>query len=351
MKHRKIDVDNNKFIKIYDEAFSYSQMSQMFDAAKKSKFTLDRTASTSVPTTQQFKTLKSEYSIYDLIWLGFFSGDDIEFLRKEIKDNDYRLHRVYVNLSTSQDVYHYHVDSGIDQDVTLIYYFNCAWEPHWEGETHFSDPQAQDIIYSSSFIPGRIVLFSATIPHKSSQPSFFAPEFRYVLTMKFSSKKHSDYKNDFPIADMFIHDNIEISDFEKEAINFLHVNSQGIKHSGTTFFLHCFNTYKILKNQGKPLYICLAGLFHSAYGTEFRSGISIDNREILQNLIGETAEQLVYRFCNLNDRDRQLLDPACTDIELITSAYANLLEEKFRDQSDDKEIIAYKNKLEEIKGQ
>jgi len=35
--------------------------------------------------------------------------------------------------------------------------------------------------------------------------------------------------------------------------------------------------------------------------------------------------------------------------ELIEIAYANLIEEKFRNMSHESEIIAYKNKLEKIK--
>jgi hypothetical protein len=350
MKYKNIKVDDNKFIKIYDDVFTYAEMSQLFDVAKKSKYILERTASSTVPVNEQFKTLKSEYTIYDLLWSNFFQGPSTDFLKEEIKEKNLRLHRVYINLSTAQDIYHFHTDSGVDQDITLLYYFNCKWESHWEGETHFGDPSAREIIHSTSFLPGRLVLFTATIPHKSSQPSFLAPEFRYVLTMKFSSKYHSDFKRDFPIGDLFLTDDIEISDFEREAIAFLSKQTQGMKHSGSTFFLHCFNTYKILKNQGKPLYVCLAGLFHSAYGTEFRTGFFKD-REILQNVIGEPAEELVFRFCNLADRDKELLDPSCTDIELITIAYANVLEEKFRDQSTEEEIIDYKNKLEEIKGQ
>jgi hypothetical protein len=348
MKHRKIEVDNTKAINIYDDVFSYSEMSQMFELAKKSKYQLERIASTTVPTTLQFKTLKSEYTVYDLLWLGFFKGSSTNFLKKEIKENDYRLHRVYINLCTAQDVYHYHTDSPIDNDITLLYYLNTAWESNWEGETHFGDRQGNEIMHTASFLPGRLITFSATIPHKSSQPAFFAPEFRYVLTMKFSSKSHADYKSDFPIADLFVDDNINISDFEKEAINVLHKVTAGLLHSGTTFFMHCFDTYKILKQQNQPLEVCLAGLFHSAYGTEFREGFTDGNREMLQSIIGPKAEELVYRFCNLHDRDKELLDPQCKEIELIRIAYANVLEEKFRDQSEDKEIIAYKNKLMEV---
>jgi len=349
MKYKKIELENGKFIKIYDDVFPYSDMSHLYEMARRSKYTLDRTAAHTVPVTEQFKSLKSDYSVYDLLWSNFFEGPATDPIKQEIIEKNLRLHRVYINLSTAQDIYHYHTDSSVHEDISLLYYFNCKWEQHWEGETHFADPHSRELVYSSAFIPGRIVLFSATIPHKSSQPSFTAPEFRFVFTMKFSSKYHENYRADFPIADTFINHKVDISDFEKEAIAFLANCTQGMNHSGGTFFNHCYNTYKILKNQNKPLYICLAGLFHSAYGTEFIEGFFKD-REILQNVIGEKAEAVVHRFCSLTDRDKELLDPACKDIELITIAYANVLEEKFRDFASDQEVIDYKNKLEEVKG-
>jgi hypothetical protein len=349
MKCRQIILEDGKFINIYDDMFDFSRMFQMLEIAKKSAYKIERSAPATVPVTQQFKTLKSEYSIYDLVWLEFFKGNCTAEIKKQIVDTELRISRAYINLSTAQDVYHYHIDSDVDEDITLLYYFNTVWDTSWEGETHFSDPYAKEIMHSVSFIPGRVVVFSASIPHKSSGPAFFSPEFRLVMTMKFHTRKHSGYHECFPIADLFPDGEIEISDFEQEAIDFLKSTTIGIRHSGTDFFDHCFNVYKILKLQKQPLHICLAGLFHSAYGTEFYGKFQIDDRDFLKSLIGDRAEELVFNFCSLPDRDKQLLDPTWSDPEPLVLAYANLLDEITRKQAFEEDVVAYKNKLEKIK--
>jgi len=315
--------------------------------AKRSSFNLERVPTSELPASLKFATLKSEYIIYDLLGMGFFDSPNIEFLKNKIKKEKLRLHRAYVNLSTAQDTYFYHVDSYYDNEPTLLYYLNTYWLPHWEGETHFSE-DAKDICYSTSLIPNRLVLFSATIPHKTSQPSFHAEEYRYVLTIKFSSSNTPDHKKDFPISDLFI-DDIEPDDDEKNAIDFLEKNSHGLRHSGTTFFNHCLNVFKILKSHGAPKIVCLAGLYHSIYGTEFYEKIELNDRSLLKNIIGSEAEDIVYRFCSLQDRDSYLLHPNCLERDLIHIAYANFIDEIKRNQCSQDEIINYKNKLEEIK--
>ena len=351
MKHRQIDYGNGKVIDIYDDIFDFSQIYQMMDFAKTSNYKVDRLAPTIIPVTQQFTTLKSEYSIYDLLRLEFFKGKSTENIKQRLIDAELRLRRVYVNLSTAQDVYHYHCDSDINEDITLLYYFNPVWEPNWEGETHFGDEKAKEIIHSVSFIPGRVVTFSGSIPHKSSSPAFFAPEFRYVLTIKFHSKAHASYQNSFPITDLFIDGNIEVSQTEQLAIDFLKDITRGVSHSGITFFQHCCNVYKILKLQHQPEHICMAGLFHSVYGTEFFNGIKFDDRGMIKAIIGERAEELVFRFCNLYNRDKQLLDPAWADSEVVLLSYANLLDGISRGKVDTELVIAYKNKLDSYKEQ
>lgn len=340
MMHRKIEL-GHKSIDIFDNIFEFKDSSAIFNYVKKSRYGLDRTASHSVVQSQQFVTLLSEYNIFDLLHIEFFKPKQIQEI---IKENQYRLHRAYVNLSTAQDIYHYHVDSTDDLDKTMLYYCNTYWEENWEGETHFGDDNAKEILASVSFKPNRLVLFNGSIPHKSSQPSFFAKEYRFVLTLKFSNPGHPEYYTDFPISDFFI-DN---TDYDNNAINFLRKLTSSIPHSNTTLFKHLYGTYKILKSHGADEDVCLAGLYHSVYGTEFYSRLQLE-REQVKNIIGDRAENLVYDFCLLSDRDTQLLGNMNSDPRLVHIAYANLIEEKFRDKSHEAEIIAYKNHLEKVK--
>lgn len=76
----------------------------------------------------------------------------------------------------------------------------------------------------------------------------------------------------------------------------------GVGHSGRTLADHLLNTYEILKSWNQPEYVCVAGAFHSVYGTNvFKNGIiNPENRQKVVDVIGKEAEHLVYLFhiCN-----------------------------------------------------
>jgi len=71
------------------------------------------------------------------------------------------------------------------------------------------------------------------------------------------------------------------------------------EHSGRTLLEHLIGTYKILDEGFAPLHVCDAGLFHSVYGTAYfkPKTISLDNRDVVKDIIGEEAENLVFMFC------------------------------------------------------
>jgi len=69
-------------------------------------------------------------------------------------------------------------------------------------------------------------------------------------------------------------------------------------HSGRSLLEHLAGTYDLLKSWNNSPEVCIAGLFHSVYGTsDFHTQLADrQNREILKGLIGEKAECLVYLF-------------------------------------------------------
>jgi hypothetical protein len=72
-----------------------------------------------------------------------------------------------------------------------------------------------------------------------------------------------------------------------------------IDHSGRTLLEHLIGTYKILDERSAPIHVCDAGLFHSVYGTAYfkPKTISLSNRDIVKDIIGEGAENLAFMFC------------------------------------------------------
>ena len=109
-----------------------------------------------------------------------------------------------------------------------------------------------------------------------------------------------------------------------ECIDFITSITSDIEHSGISLASHLLGVYSFLRLAKAPEYVCLAGLFHSIYGTEFYdAGIKIDRTHV-RNYIGKEAEVLVFLFCHLRDRDISILKSENKDLMFIS--YANLLE-------------------------
>ena len=79
------------------------------------------------------------------------------------------------------------------------------------------------------------------------------------------------------------------------------------KHSGNRSLLHHLVGVSMILSEGNCSdALCVAGLFHSIYGTSvFRPKmVPMDDRDKIKDLIGIESENLVYQFCIL-PKDRQ----------------------------------------------
>jgi hypothetical protein len=110
----------------------------------------------------------------------------------------------------------------------------------------------------------------------------------------------------------------------KKLINYLfNKNCHNIKHSHSNFFNHLVGTFNILKKWKQPEHLCIAGMFHNIYGNEyFNPNLNI-TREEIKKLIGETAENLVFKYVNC---DRNKINNE-SDSELIILNLANSLDQ------------------------
>lgn len=118
----------------------------------------------------------------------------------------------------------------------------------------------------------------------------------------------------------------------KQAYDYFLKISAGIAHSDSTYLNHCLNIYGILKELGVEEDVCMAGLYHSVYGTEYFNIGQIIDREIIKDLIGERAESLVHIFCELRSRHYVILNnsfnfPKQVHYDLVCMEYANLKEQ------------------------
>tara|TARA_R100000353_G_C6505350_1_gene195252 strand:- start:760 stop:1293 length:534 start_codon:yes stop_codon:yes gene_type:complete len=96
---------------------------------------------------------------------------------------------IVVNLVRSSDIHYIH---SHPRKQVALYYVNLDWEDGWYGETLFYDSNnLKEIIYASSFVPGRIVLFDGGIPHAIRPQSNKAPKYRMTITFIFKETNGS----------------------------------------------------------------------------------------------------------------------------------------------------------------
>lgn len=357
MKEKTHLTEDQKTIKVIDNLFTAKERLTFYNYAVTAPYTISRVAHDLPEHRQHQKTLKHNLTLGEILNLGFFNKD---YILKYMKDNKLRLRKVYINLCTASDTYSYHID---DEETTTknvpsgLYYLNLEWNPSWEGETHFADESMQDIIFSTSFVPGRLVFFDGSIPHKSSQPSMTAPYHRLVMAIKFTNESESNaWYQGIDIHDFIYSKDVSLSNREKQAIEFIKQRTQFLSHSGTSFFDHLYNTFLLLKSYNLSEDTCLAGLFHSIYGTEFyNADLKVDEKEVI-NLIGERANFLVKCFSEENRLEKimsnyfnlQIQD----DLDLTYILYANEIEQAYRSNINDFSFFSnVKSKISYLKGE
>lgn len=199
---------------------------------------------------------------------------------------------------------------------TILIYCNPEdqWDSNWAGETVFFDETKQEIIYSTLPVNSRIILFDSDIFHTARSVSRACKTLRKILVFKTIK-----YVVNYDVCKRFIE--MQFAD---------------INHSKKMFTEHLFNTYEILKSMQFSEDICIAGLFHSIYGTEYFSITKEPpSREQIKLLVGDDIEDLVYEFCNLKDRFSTIVTnknnwSKSKQYQLAAIEYANLIEQQPR---------------------
>lgn len=70
-------------------------------------------------------------------------------------------------------------------------------------------------------------------------------------------------------------------------------------HSGRSLLEHLVGVFNLLKLWNNADYVCVAGLYHSIYGTKnFKvETVNFSNRDSIKSIIGKKSEELVYVYC------------------------------------------------------
>ncbi len=124
----------------------------------------------------------------------------------------------------------------------------------------------------------------------------------------------------------------------KRLTNFLvEIGIEDIPHTKKSYLAHLIATYKLLEAQGFSRDACLAGMFHSIYGTEKFQGFTLplERRAEVRALIGDRAERLAYVNCAMDrasfDRVVDQVNGPYRFVNRITGAPVELSQADFDD--------------------
>ena len=175
-------IENSKIIQIYDDVFDFSYKFKLYQCIKNSLFQIGWKDSTVIEKSYEF--LHSAYSKEDMDKLEFFKKLENSPIMDHFEGLEYK--HTKVNLSTPSDANFVHAHP---EKLAILYYVNLDWQDGWHGETIFYDENGKDIIFTSPYTPGRIIVFDATIPHAIRPQSTIGPKFRFTLASFFDYPK------------------------------------------------------------------------------------------------------------------------------------------------------------------
>ena len=100
--------------------------------------------------------------------------DLYNFLNENIIQSSYKVKSVHLNGQSMGQNGTVHLDSlPNSNEKTLMVFINFKWQKEWEGEFQLLEEYNNNakIIENIKYIPGRIVLFDGSIPHRGLAPT------------------------------------------------------------------------------------------------------------------------------------------------------------------------------------
>ena len=170
----------NSNISVYDDKIPYIERYKFWYFCVKSTYTLGWEDSH-----EPEKYQLSAHSIWTVDELQ--SSGIYPYIQNAVNKTDWftkkEIDLVAVNLVRSDDVHYAHIH---DDTQVVLYYVNLDWKDGWYGETIFYEPDdINSIAYTSTYTPGRFILFDGSIPHAIRPQSVKAPKFRFSLSCFF----------------------------------------------------------------------------------------------------------------------------------------------------------------------
>ncbi len=177
--HKRVTVEGGKHIDIFDGYFPMSYRLLAYEFCYNSFYRIgwaDTIGTESDDRDYHLYSLFSEKEFADLRFM-----EQIE-QHQEIMEvlGGLPIKKVVVNLSTPSSIYRVHTH---DEQKVMLYYINLRWEPTWYGETLFYSEDLSEVQFAHPYVPGRLLIFDASIPHTLRPQSHIATVFRFTLSV------------------------------------------------------------------------------------------------------------------------------------------------------------------------
>jgi hypothetical protein len=176
---KQVNSSKGKSIEIYDDLFDLKYRNLIYDYISTSRFKIGW-SDTTISEKAQYRNLHSEYDIDDLKQIRILEKIDEVGILKGF--DGLTLKRSIVNLTTPSDSHFIHTHF---EKKVILYYANLEWFDGWHGETLFFEDNNREILFTSSYVPGRLIVFDGGVPHTIRPQSMIATKFRFTFALFF----------------------------------------------------------------------------------------------------------------------------------------------------------------------
>lgn len=315
-------------IEVVDNKLTYSDREEIYDWVLSSSFKYNRISSQN--STQ--RTFVSEYSLDEIKKSKLFNFIQSKFY---LRIKNLRIHRMYTNICNPGEYYEMHVDSNLDDQITILYYPNMEWDKNHGGETVFYDQDGLEPIKMVNYIPGRLILFDSKIPHRSNTVNFTTSNKRFSVAIKLLNKNDTRYYlNDRSLERTIIIPKNKTTDLDKFAgIAFQMLSQKG--EIARASVEHACDVYRTLINHDFSQGVCAAGFFDSIRGIHSKIDLSLcyqhiepDGVEILKAFNGlETRTHSLLSGENIpKDLRKSMLYIEWAKVDSLISRNINILD-------------------------
>ena len=139
---------------------------------------------------------------------------------------------------------------------------------------------------------------------------------------------------------------------QDDMLAFLHTHgADALDHSDADLLSHLLGVQSLLREWGAREAVCNTGLFHSVYGTEYFTDVTVAlaQRPQVRALLGDEAEALAYAFATMHRESLYDNLFGVADVfsirSRLTEEPVSLTEQQFRDLCDNTLANWYEQRL------